>query len=186
VLRFNFNPKKSTQAAAYLLKLNEGDMDKYLWIKMLYWADRESIAKWGEPITGDNAASMPYGQVLSTIYDLTKGARPDLRSYWDRFISDADADTNRIKLKADPGEDDLSKAELDILKATFERFKDFIFRQTLEFFGALPEHEAITAGSKPLPVERIFKALGKTDAEIQEAEREYLQAQFADMLLGRS
>ena len=129
---------------------------------------------------------MPYGQILSTIYDLTKGARPELRSCWEEFISDADADTNRISLKNDPGVEELSKAELVILDGTFAKFKDFTFGRTRDFFSRLPEHEDIAMGSKPLPVERIFKALGKTDAEIQEAEKEYLQVRFADMLLGRS
>src|SRR3990172_2875087 len=70
VLKFNFNPKKATQAAAYLLKRNDGDMDMYLWIKLLYLADRAALEKWEEPITGDFPSSMPLGPVLSNIYDL--------------------------------------------------------------------------------------------------------------------
>ena len=75
-MKFTFNPKKSAQAGAYLLKANGGAMEKYLWIKMLYMADRESLQRWEEPITGDTPASLPYGPVLSTIYDLTKGDCP--------------------------------------------------------------------------------------------------------------
>src|SRR5881628_2035238 len=108
-VNFTFNLKKSAQAAAYLLKLNKGDMDKYLWIKLLYLADREALERWEEPITGDSPASMQYGPVLSTIYDLTKGDCPTLREYWEQFISDADEETNRIFLKSDPGIDELSK-----------------------------------------------------------------------------
>ena len=46
-MNFAFNPKKCAQAAAILLRLNDGDMDKYLFIKMLYLADRKAIEKWG-------------------------------------------------------------------------------------------------------------------------------------------
>jgi hypothetical protein len=183
VLRFKFNPKKSIQAGAYLLQLNGGDMDKYLWIKMLYWADREALKKWEEPITGDNPTSMVYGPVLSAIYDLTKGARQDLRSFWEEFISDADSE-NRITLKNDPGIEELSRAEIAILNATFDKFKNFGFRQTKDFFSELPEHEDIKAGSQPLPIERILKALGKSETEIHEAEAACKEMRMAEMLLG--
>ena len=97
-IRFDFNPKKSAQAAAILLQLNGGDMDKYLFIKMLYLADKQSLQKWEEPITGDSVASMRYGPVLSTVYDLTKGDCPSIHGFWKGFISDADEETNRISL----------------------------------------------------------------------------------------
>ncbi len=73
MLRFQFSCTKAAQAAAVLLKRAGGSMDKYIFIKMLYIADRESMGRWGEPITGDSAVSMEHGPVLSTIYDLTKG-----------------------------------------------------------------------------------------------------------------
>lgn len=186
-LKFSFNPKKSTQAAALLLSLNGGDMDKYLWIKMLYWADREAIAKWQEPITGDVPVSAPYGQILGTIYDLTKGDCQTLRQYWEQFISDADTETNRITLKSEPGVNELSKAEIAILKATHAKFKDFTFERTKNFFAALAEHENVAKGtSKPLPMESIFRAVGKSDADIKKAEERCRQTKLAELLLGRA
>jgi hypothetical protein len=43
VLKFTFKPRKAAQAAALLLKMNGGDMDQYLFIKMLYLADRQAL-----------------------------------------------------------------------------------------------------------------------------------------------
>src|SRR5271155_4070938 len=96
---FTLNPKKSAQAAAILLQSNNGSIDKYKFIKMLYWADRVALEKWDEPITGATVASMQYGQVLSEIYDLTKGDCPWARAEWEPFISDADPETDQIFLK---------------------------------------------------------------------------------------
>jgi len=180
---FTFNPKKSVQAAAFLLQRNGGDMDKYLWIKMLYLADRESLARWEEPITGDSPASMPYGPVLSTIYDLTKGDCANLRAHWEQFISDADAETNRIFLKADPGTDELSKAEVGILDSVFTQFRDFTWSQMRDHCHVLPEYEEVGRGSKPISFERILRALGRSEAEIQEAETRHVGITVAEMLL---
>jgi hypothetical protein len=183
-MNFTFDPKKSAQAGAYLLQLNGGDMDKYKWIKMLYWSDRESLAKWNEPITGDNPVSMEHGQVLETIYDLTKrGCFQSRKEYWGKFISDAD-DEHRITKKGDPGVDELSRAEIKILEETYTKFKDFNFGKLKQFFAALPEHENVGASSKPLPVENILKAVGKNNEQIQEAEKEQHSLKIADMILG--
>ena len=184
-MKFTFNPKKSAQAGAYLLKANGGDMEKYLWIKMLYLADRESLQRWEEPITGDTPASLPYGPVLSIIYDLTKGDCPNLREYWSEFISDADQETNRVQLKGDPGVDELSKAEVDILQSVFDRFRNYTWDQMRDFCHNLPEYEDVGKGSKPLPFEKILLAVGKNPSEIQEAERRHIGFRMADMLLAR-
>lgn len=183
-MNFTFNPRKSAQAGAYLLKLNGGDMDKYKWIKMLYWSDRESLAKWNEPITGDRPVSMPHGQVLETVYDLTKsGTLPSIKQIWGKYISDADEE-NRVSLNNDPGVDELSRAEIAILESTYAKFKDFTFGRLKKFFAELAEHENVEGTSKVLPIERILKALGKTEDQIQEAEKEQNDIRLTDMILG--
>ena len=170
-MNLQFNVRKSTQAGAFLLKANGGQMDKYLWIKMLYLADRMALQKWCESITGDCPVSLPYGPVLETVYDLTRGYRPSLREYWEEHISDADQEANRIKLKLDPGTDELSLAEVKMLRAVFDEFRYYTFPQMLAYCQNLPEHEDVGNGSKPLPVENILKAIGKSHEEIVEAER---------------
>ena len=183
MLKFNFNPKKSTQAAAYLLKRNDGDMDKYLWIKMLYLADRAALEKWEEPITGDFPSSMPLGPVLSNIYDLTKGDCPRFREDWEPFISDTDTDTNRVSLKTDPGTGELSRAELAVLDAVFTKFRNYSFAQMRDFCHALGEYEAVGKTSKPLPFERILQALGKSPEQIEDVSQRCREIQLAELLL---
>lgn len=185
-MRFQFNQIKATQAGAYLLARNGGNMDKYIWIKMLYLADRESMFKWEEPITGDSIASMPYGPVLSTIYDLTKGDCPTLREYWQKFISDADCEANRIALKADPGVRELSKAEIAILESVFTRFKDHSFGAMKDYIHNLPEYEDVGQGSKSMSVEHLLKSVGMSEEKIREVEKRRVQMEVAEMLLSKS
>jgi hypothetical protein len=185
MLKFIFNPKKSTQVAAYLLKLNKGDMEKYLFIKMLYLADREALDRWGDPITGDSAVSMPYGPVLSTIYNLTKGECRTLRSYWEHFISDADEETNRVSLQGDPGISELSRSEIKIIEAVYSKFKRYTWKRIHDYCAKLGEYEDVGKSSKALPAERILKSLGKTSSEIAELKQKQIELQVADLLLGR-
>ncbi|HEX3624250.1 MAG TPA: Panacea domain-containing protein [Verrucomicrobiae bacterium] len=168
-----------------MLGLNGGDMDKYIWIKMLYWADRESLNRWSQPITGDRTVSAPFGPILENIYDLTKECPVSLQETWGAFISEADPDANRVTRLADPGVDELSRAEISILESAYTKFKDFGFSQLKKFFSELPEHEEVGTSSKILHTERILWALGKTNEQIKKAEKELRMLEVENMLLGR-
>jgi hypothetical protein len=183
---FAFNVEKSIQAASLLLEWNGGDMDKYLFIKMLYLADRESLKKWGESITGDYAVSMRYGPVLSTIYDLTKGDCPMFHEQWSAFISDADEQTNRVQRESFRQAEDgaLCPAEIAILKAVFEMCKDWPWTKMRDYSHTLAEYdESVGRGSKPIRVEDILKAVGKNDEEIRQIEESNRQIRVAEMIL---
>src|SRR6266478_7685187 len=103
MIRFQFNSTKTTQAAAYLLARHKGKLSKGILIKMLYLADRELLAKRGQPLTGDQPVSMENGPVLSKTYDLMKGAGLEVRSYWEQYISDAKKGTSYVTLKKKAG-----------------------------------------------------------------------------------
>lgn len=170
MIRISFNVEKSAQAAAFLLKLNGGEIDTYKFIKMLYFADREAFARWEEPITGDHAASMQYGPVLSTIYDLTKGDCPFFHEHWSKFLSDSEEETHLIFLKNDPGTRLLTKSEMAVLESVHAQFKDYTWRQLRDFSHQMKEYDAtVGSGSRPIAVEDILKALEKSDAEIAAA-----------------
>jgi hypothetical protein len=187
MINFHFNPKKSAQAAAYLLRLNGGEMEMYLFIKMLYLADRESLKKWGEPITGDRTVSMKHGPILGRIYDLIKGRMVYSVNFpWTEFISNVDEESNRVFLTKDPGTDELSKSEMKILQELHSKFKNFTFGKMREFCHSLKEYEDVGGSSKDLPAEKILKAVGKSDSEITEIEESVHSLQLADMLLGRA
>jgi uncharacterized phage-associated protein len=180
---FRFNVVKSTQAAAFLLRMNGGDMDKYLFIKMLYLADRAAIEKWGDPITGDIPVSMEHGPVLSLIYDLTKGDCPQFHSEWSQFVSDADWETNQVFLVGDPGTDDLSRAEQAILKSVFEAFRNYSWKEMKDYSHKLQEYEEVGKGSKRIAFSKLLRAVGKNDQEITACFERIKQVNIAEALL---
>ena len=181
-ITFEFSPKKSAQAAAVLLGLNGGDMDKYLFIKMLYLADRKALEKWEEPITGDTVAMMQYGPVLSTIYDLTKGKAFSCRDYWQNYISDSDDETNIVALVGDPGSSELSDAEIAILERVHAKFRTYDWRRMRDYCHDLPEFEEIGQTSKMLPTERILEAIGFSESKIEGAKKRFQQIKIAEKL----
>jgi len=161
MLWFEFKARKSTQAAAFLLKLCDGKKDKYLLLKMIYLADRAALEKWNISITGDEPYSMQYGPVPSNIYDLTKGG---IRNgcEWEKFIETVNRET--LVLKSDPGTDELSEDEMKILLETFQKYKAFSFENMKAFCHSLPEYdESVGIGSKPIPISAMFKSLGRPE-----------------------
>lgn len=45
--------------------------------KVIYFADRQHLADWGRPITGDTYIAMDAGPVPSRLYDMLKIVRGD-------------------------------------------------------------------------------------------------------------
>lgn len=64
-----FDANKSLQAVLYVVnRLKRRDFHKIF--KVLYFADRTHLIKYGRPITGDTYIAMEYGPVPSMIYDM--------------------------------------------------------------------------------------------------------------------
>jgi uncharacterized phage-associated protein len=185
MITFRFKPAKTVQAGACLLKANGGEMDTYLFIKILYLSDREALDRWGDPITGDSYASMKYGPVLSNVYDLTKGAAPSFREYWQQYISDRDPDTNTLSLIADPGSDMLSKAEVDIIRRVYEQFGGLSWKKMRDYSHTLAEYdESVGGSSRPIYPETVLRALGKPEEIIHEVENNHAEAEMLRMCFG--
>jgi len=71
-----FNLEKSLQAVLYTAnKLQRKDFHKIF--KILYFADREHLSKYGRLITGDTYVAMKDGPVPSKIDDIFKAVRGD-------------------------------------------------------------------------------------------------------------
>jgi hypothetical protein len=158
---FEFKARKSTQAAAFLLKLCGGKKDKYLLLKMIYLADREALEKWNISITGDEPYSMEFGPVPSNIYDLTKGGIRD-GCEWEKAIATIKPET--LVLKSDPGTDELSEDEMALLRETFQKYRDFTFSNMKAFCHELPEYDKnVGKGSRPIPISTMFKTLGRSE-----------------------
>jgi uncharacterized phage-associated protein len=167
-IRFPFNERKAAAAASYLLRLAGGTMPYLELIKLMYFADRESLDLYGQPITGDRYVNMKDGPVLSSVYDLIKhtifGAKPP-RGPWGTIISKKGR--WELRLTGEPDVTPLSAAEIALLKDVFDTRRQRDRWETRDASHALPEWEKPDKStSTPLPVEQILAVLGKSADEI--------------------
>jgi len=158
-------------------------MSKLKLIKLLYIADRESIEKWCESMTGDKPHSMRNGPILSKILDYFKPEwKPD--EFWSRHI-EIEQEENLVYLIKDPGNDDVCRSDERILDSVFDRFKDYSPGAMIDWCHKnLPEWEDPGESSTPIKIESILKATGKTDSEIQEYRQEQMEHDLIDLLIG--
>lgn len=170
-MKLQFNETKATQAAAYLLKLRGGRMSYMKLIKLLYLADRTALLRWGRPITTDSYVAMDRGPVLSRVLDLaTDGDDPSAPSVWSRYISEPV--NYEVAWESDPGRDELSDAELNVLEEVFREHGAKSRWELVDFTHRLPEWQNPQGGAIPISVRDILRAGGKTDIEIAAIEDE--------------
>jgi uncharacterized phage-associated protein len=178
-----FSEKRVSQMAAYLLNKRGGRMAYIKLLKLLYLAEREAMAKWGESISGDRFVSMPHGPVLSQTYDLIKG-HSGSQSFWNEIIQDES--NYEVSLKNSVHNDtfdELSIAELELLDETFQRYGHMSRFQIIEYtHDHCPEWQDPNGSSYPIKPESIFRALGKTENQIQEMLKNYNEQQELDRI----
>lgn len=174
MIKFNFNIKKSTQAAALFLKLNNHELNYMKLIKLLYILDRSAITKWNEPVTGDSYYSLKHGPIVSNVMNyITAPAFPNINDYWHDSIEKSSSDPYSVKLINDPGIDELSEREIEKIKEIHEEFIDFDQWELREYcHDYLPEWKEPGETSIPITVEDICHAVGKSKKEIEAIEDE--------------
>lgn len=177
-----FDERKATQVAALLLRQRGGRMSYLKLIKLLYLADRESLARWGFSITKDRYVSMPHGPVVSNTYNLMIDEGD--KHYWSRYISPP---LGQYELEV-TGEacptDTLSRAEEKLLTETFERYGHMDRWQLRDFTHHLPEWHDPAGSSLPISVREILEAQGLPAEEIAAITREIELEEKTERILG--
>lgn len=180
----HFNEKKATQAASLLLKLRGGKMSYMKLIKLLYLADREALIRYGRPISTDRYVSMDNGPVLSRVYNLAAGGNaPDSPSIWSSEIS---APSNyEVSLVGKAECDELSDAEIELLKETFKKYGSMDRWDLVEVTHKLPEWQDPDGSAIPITYRDILVADGKkSELEITSIEDELAELAQAGALFG--
>ena len=166
MIHFSFDEKKATQAAAYILSVNDNKLDYMKLIKLLYLSDREAIAKWRGSITTDRYSSLPKGPITSQIYALIKADSCSPDDIWHTFIHRNDDYT--VSLEGTPGFDELSPREMRAMKEINDRFKNVHVIKIFEYTHTLPEWKDPDGSSVSLPIEDILAAV-VAPAELSDA-----------------
>lgn len=166
-LRFHYNPRKAAQAAAFLVRLNGGQMDTLSLIKILYLSDRKSLTERGRPITGDAMVSMPHGPVLSRIYDEIKTTAEEERTPWYELLTERNAHVISLR-EENPPTDELSQFERDILAETHGKYARYGPMDLRNLTHHLPEYIDPQGSSLQIDPATILRQEGWSDAEIDD------------------
>lgn len=154
---------KVAQASAVLLKTEQDRrMSRLRLLKLLYIADRESLAERARPITGDRPVAMDHGPVLSRTYDAIKGADYDSRD-WDRYLASPGRD---VLLVNDPGVGKLTPYEIRKLQDVACRWanvNDWDVAEYTHGFEEWRKNQPAKGGSKPIPIDDLLAATGRAD-----------------------
>lgn len=164
-----FDEQKVSQMAAHFLNLRGGAMSYLKLMKLLYLSDRKAMDVWGESMSGDCFVSMKHGPVLSQTYELITGmAFPD-DTAWNEWIeSKANYEVSLRKKDLQRQHlDELSNSEIAVLD---DIFKEFGHYRRFDLADYTHEHckewQDPHGSSFPIKPETIFRALGKTEVEI--------------------
>lgn len=119
-MHFHFDAQKTIEAVGLILELEGSPVGRIRLLKLLYIVDRELLMESGRPLTGDIAAAMKHGPVLSHVYDLIKGVDQDDERWREHFESRG----YRVLLKKAPGVGSLTKREIEKLIEVTIRYGD--------------------------------------------------------------
>lgn len=172
-MSYRMSIEKATQAAGVLLREEPTHrMSRIRLLKLLYIADRESLRKTGRPITGDRAAAMRHGPVLSELYDCIKGTACHLAT-WQQFFR---SEGHNVEMTAEPTTHDLCRYEIETLQQVSRERRDKDEWEIVNETHGFQEWDDPGDTSQPIGFESILRAVGwdaeETEKILAEARRD--------------
>jgi hypothetical protein len=149
------------------MQRENGTLDMFLSLKMLYLADKKAFVRWGKTITGDSFASLPKGPVLRKTYNLFKGigTAKDLGE-WNSYVGERV--NNSIRLLRDVNIERLSEREMEVLEQAREDVKSCApFDVANWLHETCPEWSDPHGSSRPIDPTIILRNAGRTEDEIK-------------------
>ncbi len=164
-----YSESKAAQIAAFFI-FNAGEPIEILkLIKLMYFAERESFARYGEPMTGDSFFSLDHGPILSTTLDHINNLIDSEPGGWESWIKDRENHFVSLRDDCDPTEKLtlLSDADLEILAHTWSEYGSYTASQLRNLSHEICEEWENPDGSRlPISYSRLLKCVGHKDPEI--------------------
>ncbi len=180
---FPLKVSKTIQAIGVLFRHDHVRRMNYMrLLKLLYMADRESLAETGRPIAGGPAVAMERGPVLTEVHDLIRGQHAEM-PLWDEYFR---TDRYDLELLKDPDVKQLSRYEITKLQEIAKRHAEDDEWALSQFTHTFPEWQKNYPGTetRPIPLEDTLEAmgLGKAASALKEEARDVT---FFDRLFGK-
>lgn len=139
-IHLTFQYETATQALNYLAGKSGGTLNKLKALKLIYFADRYHLRKYGRPITGDEYLAMPYGPVASSVKDIAEMSSfldPKVASYAKYFVAPVNKHVFRSVASVDT--DPLSESDIEALDFAWDHFGGLDKFELAELTHAYPE-----------------------------------------------
>lgn len=171
---FTFDINKTVSSAGYLARRCGGEIKIFFLMKMMYGAEREALATWRRPITGDSFCSMKSGPILSRTYNLFKGEiandNSDMIKWFKHF---APRRGNDLKLISEPDFEFLSELEVQALENSCNAIADLVKQKGMiadTLHTQWPEWQYPSKygrGSIPLRLEEVLSEVIEDESEVE-------------------
>lgn len=125
---------KLKAATLYIIEKSGGEIDYIHLFKILYFAEREHLAKYGTHLVKDVFCALPKGPVPTFLYDAVKvtsgqHSQTDDLNIIASSIAQGDGEGNFwVKSQEKPDMDELSKADIKILDEMIQRYLKVDYR----------------------------------------------------------
>jgi uncharacterized phage-associated protein len=154
--------EKTLNAALYVAnKLQRKDIHKIS--KILYFADRDHLNKYGRTITGDTYIAMEYGPVPSYFYDIVKAIRENNSCFIDlekgKELFDVTGEMVTPKKQADM--DYLSESDIEELDNSLKKYSASSFNTMTKKSHSYAWKK--TSANAEMSIEDIMKETGADD-----------------------
>jgi uncharacterized phage-associated protein len=163
-VRCRFDREKAIEALLYIA---QETTNVYTVLKVMYFADKAHLEKYGRLICGDSYVAMRYGPVPSGAYDLVKSEREDV-GCWTGFAK-PDAFTvvgNDIVPKRAAKLDLLSESDRECLDAALKKYGHLPFGALVEISHQDKAYKAADENDF-IPLEVIVGNLPNGDALLE-------------------
>lgn len=171
IIRFRFDPAKAIAALAFLAG-RVSDLDAMKSAKLLYFADKAHLLRYGRPILGDAYYGLEHGPVPTATYDLVKqvfsGRIKDENAAVAELLSqyldvDGSGGYPRFVAKKAVDSDQLSISDVEILNEILDHFGAMNALELRKLAHEQPEVQYADEqrvlqgrGSVPIPFQLFF------------------------------
>ena len=114
-----YEDQKIKEVILYILG-KTGIVDYYHLMKILYLAERQHLARWGERITIDDYYALPHGPVPTRIYDSLKTIKEGRGGFLSDVVS-VFPDSPEVRALRDANMGYLSKSEIEALDSAIAK-----------------------------------------------------------------
>jgi len=168
MIRFTFKPEKFVNAIAYFIQQCPG-VGRTKACKLLYFADKEHLLRYGRPITGDRYYRLPYGPIPTKGLNMLRGmSTPANAALLNRWLS---LEGENIRAKRRPDLTVFSKSDLRVLEEICTNYGGY----SATYLSKLSHKEAPwkkTNPSEPIDFALFFEGRPETEELRKIVERE--------------